>query len=119
MERAALSRYRQDRGGERIREANLSIHDGDSLRLTIRVENIDTPEMQGRCPAENRLARQAREFTATWMARHAGRVEVRASKVDRYGRVVARVSADGEDLGEALIAAGLARPWKGRREPWC
>lgn len=97
----------------------VSIHDGDSLRLTIRVANADTPELNGRCAAETRLARQAREFTADWMARHAGKVEVRASKVDRYGRVVARVSAGGQDLGEALIDAGLARPWRGRREPWC
>lgn len=97
----------------------VQVHDGDSLKVTIRVENVDAPELQGKCPAETRLARQAREFTAEWMARHAGKVEIRASKIDRYGRVVAVVSAGGEDLGEALVKAGLARRWAGRREPWC
>jgi micrococcal nuclease len=38
---------------------------------------------------------------------------------DRYGRTLARVAVGGADLGEALIAAGLARRWDGRRRPWC
>jgi micrococcal nuclease len=38
---------------------------------------------------------------------------------DRYGRTLALVSVDSQDLGEALIAAGLARRWDGRRHPWC
>jgi micrococcal nuclease len=29
------------------------------------------------------------------------------------------VLIDGRDLGETLIAEGVARPWRGRREPWC
>jgi micrococcal nuclease len=43
-------------------------------------------------------------------------------KIDKYAR---RVDAyllmpNGRDLGQALIAAGLARPYDaGRREGWC
>jgi len=29
------------------------------------------------------------------------------------------VSAGGVDIGETLIAEGLARRWDGRRHPWC
>ncbi len=38
---------------------------------------------------------------------------------DRYGRTLATVSVDGQDVGEILIAEGLARPWTGHRQPWC
>jgi endonuclease YncB( thermonuclease family) len=38
---------------------------------------------------------------------------------DRYGRVLARVVFQGKDMGEMLVAAGLARKWSGHREPWC
>jgi endonuclease YncB( thermonuclease family) len=38
---------------------------------------------------------------------------------DRYDRVVAYIVVDGRDLGEVLMAEGLARAWRGRREPWC
>ena len=30
-----------------------------------------------------------------------------------------RIEIDGRDLGQMMIAEGLARPWRGRREPWC
>ena len=94
-------------------------YDGDTFRATFRIENIDTPEIKGACAAEKALAERARAYTEAWLAK--GHVVIRQTGVDRYKRVLARVSREttGEDLGEALIAAGLARPWKGRREKWC
>jgi micrococcal nuclease len=92
-------------------------YDGDTLRATFRIENIDTPEIKGACDAERKLAVRAKEFTAAWLAK--GKVTIQQTGVDKYGRVLARVERAGEDLGEALIGAGLARPWKGRREKWC
>ena len=35
------------------------------------------------------------------------------------GRVVARIEIDGVDLGERLIARGLAQPWRGRKADFC
>ena len=98
-------------------ERGFTNYDGDTLRATFRVANIDTPEIKGACAAERQLAARAKSFTAAWLAR--GQVTIEQTGVDRYGRVLARISRGGEDLGEALIAAGLARPWKGRRETWC
>jgi micrococcal nuclease len=92
-------------------------YDGDTLRATFRIENVDTPEIKGSCDAERKLAGRAKSFTAAWLAK--GKVTIQQTGIDKYGRVLARVERDGEDLGEALIAAGLARPWKGRREKWC
>jgi endonuclease YncB( thermonuclease family) len=39
--------------------------------------------------------------------------------MDQYGRTLAFVRIDGRDYGEIMIERGLARPWRGRREPWC
>ena len=99
--------------------------DGDTIRCgrtTVRLSNIDTPEKGrlARCSAEAALAARATAFTAQRLA--AGPVEIvpdaKRSR-DRYGRTLATVRVAGQDLGEALIAAGLARRWDGRRRPWC
>lgn len=92
-------------------------YDGDTLRATFRLDNIDTPEIKGACEAEKKLALRAKNFTKDWLAK--GKVTIQQTGIDKYGRVLARVDRSGEDLGEALIKAGLARPWKGRRERWC
>ena len=38
---------------------------------------------------------------------------------DVYGRKLRVVTRSGRSLGETMVAEGLARPWRGRREPWC
>lgn len=44
--------------------------------------------------------------------------EVRLGKF--AGRVLGKVSVNGRDLGEALVAAGLARLYSGgKRTAWC
>ncbi|MCZ8312355.1 MAG: thermonuclease family protein [Magnetospirillum sp.] len=99
--------------------------DGDTIvcsRETIRIENIDAAEMppHARCAHEADLAIRAKLFIVDRLAR--GRIElVRDQKRprDRYGRTLALVKVDGVDLGEALIQAGLARPWEGKRRAWC
>ena len=72
-----------------------------------------------RCAAErnlgNRATQQARSFIT-----NARQPDVRRTgRIDRYDRVIAFIEIDGRDLGQMMIAEGLARPWRGRREPWC
>ena len=106
---------------ERIR-----VIDGDTMEdmredITYRVVNIDTPETgsRARCTAERSLGNRATEAARTLVSQ-AQRLEFRATgRIDRYGRTIAFVLIDGRDMGETLIAEGLARPWRGRREPWC
>lgn len=98
--------------------------DGDTIESggrRYRLANIDTPEMgdRARCGAERRLAQRATQ-RARALLDNARRIEVHPiGRDDRYGRSVAYVRIDGRDLGEALMAEGLARPWRGRREAWC
>ena len=97
--------------------------DGDTLKASdayVRVENIDTPEAGWRaeCDAERMLADRA-TAEARSLITGAGRVEILESGTDRYGRTLAHVLVDGEDLGETLIARGVAVSWEGRRHGWC
>jgi micrococcal nuclease len=104
----------------------LRVIDGDTLKdlnadVTYRVVNIDTPEagQRARCSAERSLAARATQEVRALIAR-ASAIEMRPTgRIDRYGRTIAFVLIDGRDLGDTLIAEGLARPWRGRREPWC
>jgi micrococcal nuclease len=98
-------------------ERGFSNYDGDTFKATFRIANIDTPEIIGKCDAERELALKAKALTADFLKQ--GDVVITQVGVGKYGRVLATVRRGDNDLGEALIAAGLAREWKGRRESWC
>ncbi len=118
---AESARARGASAADRIR-----VIDGDTLEdmrdeITYRVVNIDTPETgsRARCTAERELGDRATATVRTLISQ-TRRVDVRPTgRIDRYGRTIAFIVLDGSDMGETLIAAGLARPWRGRREPWC
>jgi len=105
---------------------SLTVIDGDTFEVRgtgerIRLTNIDTPEKgdRARCAAE-RAAANAATQAARQLISSADTVSInRTGRQDDYGRTIGYVSIDGRDLGEAMIAAGHARPWRGRREPWC
>ena len=91
-------------------------------KLSIRVMGIDTPEKAPRaqCEAEAELAKQASAFTKNAVA-SAGKIDIEILKWDKYGgRVLGYVYLDGQSLGIMLIAAKLARPYKGdAKQSWC
>lgn len=104
----------------------LSIHDGDTFTLAtgerIRISNIDAPEVEGSpsCSPTPKpwawcdypLGEAARQRL---QALAASGIYPARSGVDRYGRTLATVTtSQGEDVGELLIAEGLARKWKRR-----
>ena len=98
---------------------NIRVADGDTFTAKIRISNIDTPDINGKCAYERELAQRAKVFTTEQLAK--GSVVIRQDKrgIDRYGRMLARVEVRGQDLGEMLVKEGLARLWRGKREPWC
>ena len=96
------------------------VHDGDSVvveRERIRIADIDTPELNGKCEAERRLAIRARDRLLVLLNSEPYRIE-RTSK-DRYGRTLGIVSNSRGSIGRQLVAEGLARKWEGRRRSWC
>jgi micrococcal nuclease len=97
--------------------------DGDTIKCageTIRLQNVDAAEIHGRCAYETDMAQRAKTFTSRRLSE--GDIEIvvdRKHPRDRHGRTIAWVIISGRDLGEDLVAAGLARRWEGRRRPWC
>ena len=105
--------------------AALIVIDGDTIRSDeerIRLEGIDAAEIgHAKCEAERRLAILAKHRLEQLLG--SGAVDIRRNAhpkpPDRYGRTLARVLVDGEDVACILIKEGYARPWTGRREDWC
>ena len=100
----------------------VDVIDGDTFRYggqTIRIADIDTPEVDGRCAYESDLAARATERME--MLLHEGYfvLEPIARDEDQYGRKLRIVTRGGRSLGDQMVAEGLARTWTGRREPWC
>ena len=91
-------------------------------KLSIRVLGIDTPEKAPRalCDAEAEKAKLASAFTKKAVA-EAKEVDIVIVKWDKYGgRVLGDVFLDQKSLAEMLIAAELARPYKGNaKTSWC
>ncbi len=93
---------------------------GQDVAVLIRLAGIDAPELRGACAAESDLAVEARHFLEEMIGDRA--VTLRQIQYGKYaGRVLANVgNASGEELGEALLAQGLARPYSGgQRFSWC
>lgn len=107
---------------EYVRNAEVHLdeyHDGDTISVTldlgckvfkrerVRLAGINAPELYGTDKAKGQVARQ-------WLAAKldaATSVAIATSTgayYDKYGRYLATVYADGENVNIALIEAGLA-----------
>ena len=97
--------------------------DGDTLWLKgekIRMKGYDTPEPTTNICGGNRekqLAARASKRLIQLLNENAFTIQ-RFGK-DRYGRTLATIRVGGEDVGNILIADGLARSWPDGREFWC
>jgi len=101
---------------------SVQVHDGDTIRCgreRIRITAIDAPELPGSPKCRARTSRKGWcDYAKAYQARDAlrrlvasGKVEVKRTGIDPYGRTLARVTVNGIDAGEFLIAKGLARRW--------
>lgn len=103
-------------------ELDVLLWPGLVQRIHLRLAGINTPERRGRhlTACERQAARAATKFTLAFL-QNASTLLVKDIHLGKYaGRVLGRISGDGDDLGAALVAAGLARPYEGgRRGPWC
>ena len=110
----------------------ISVYDGDTFRvdidslppivgknIPIRLNGIDTPEIQGKCQQEKDLALEARDFVRNKLA---NAKEIKLTKLQRgkYFRVVADVMIDGISLEKELLENELAYNYSGgKKSSWC
>ena len=98
------------------------IVDGDTFHYggeKIRIADIDTPELRGRCSYETQLAARATRRMDQLLRQGPFELRQVGRNEDRYGRKLRVVTRGGRSLGDQLVSEGLARTWSGRREPWC
>jgi endonuclease YncB( thermonuclease family) len=93
------------------------VTDGDTLRVrpqgegeprNIRVHGIDAPEI---CQLYGKAARAA--LTAYLLGQ---RVQVGVQRVDQYGRLLARITLQGQDVGAWMVTQGHAWSYRYRRD---
>ena len=110
----------------------ISVYDGDTFRVNIdslppivgknipiRLEGVDTPEINGKCQYEKDLALEARDFVRSKLS---NAVEILLNDLQRgkYFRIVAKVYTDGVSLEEELLQNGLAYQYNGgKKSNWC
>ena len=99
--------------------ARVTIWLGQKVDVKVRLKGVDTPEMNGKCAAEKKLARAAKQFTADWLATHPAQL-TRVHYGTYAGRVLATTrDAKGATLSNALLSEKLAKPYRGRKAKWC
>lgn len=91
--------------------------DGDTIVVSgerIRLHGIDAPEGNQTCLDRAGRRWSCGEFvTAEVRARYEGRIAAcEQLDRDRYGRMVARCIVDGRDMGEEIVADGLAEAYR-------
>ncbi len=96
------------------------IVDGDTFWLEgtkYRIANIDTPELKGKCSAEQNTAKRARQRLVEIINDRP--VQVRVTGVDPYGQTLVYVSDAAGDIGDRMVGEGLAEVWGGDFIDWC
>lgn len=86
-----------------------TVVDGDTIRIgaaTFRLWGIDAPEANQKC-ADGWQAGTAASRTLQSLM-DGRRIECEPRDRDRYGRTVAVCRADGRDLGQSMVRAGMA-----------
>ena len=110
----------------------ISVYDGDTFRVDIdslspivgknipvRLEGVDTPEINGKCQYEKDLAIEARDFVRNKLSK-AKEIKLNEIQRGKYFRVVAKVFIDGVSLEKELLDRDLAYKYKGGKKiNWC
>lgn len=99
----------------------ITVIDGDTFaygRQRVRIAGIDAPETHPpRCVEEARLGLAATQKLKQLLS--SGSVTMSGAGHDQYGRALRSVQVNGQDVGEAMISAGVAREYGSGRKPWC
>lgn len=99
--------------------AAIIVADGDTFELAgqrYRLHDIDAPELHQTCADEAGRRWPCGRHARSELRRLVSRSDIVCAPVsrDRFGRLIATCTADGRDLGEAMVRAGLAIAYRGR-----
>ena len=107
----------------------VSVYDGDTFtayiaqapaymrQMPVRIRGIDTPEINGKCDEEKRLAIESREFLKSKLV---GAITLKNIQRDKYFRLLADVDAGGLSISDEIIKYKKGRKYDGRkRQGWC
>jgi endonuclease YncB( thermonuclease family) len=103
----------------------VKVYDGDTItivsklpydlsalyKFSVRINNIDCPEIKGSVDDEKQCAKIAKQRVSDLILNR--RIELRNIKTEKYGRVLADVLIDGEDVGSLLVNERLALKYNG------
>lgn len=106
-------------------------YDGDTITISIeiwpglykvtgmRLFGIDSPEINGKCEKEKKLAREAKEFVASLVSQPS-KLIVSVVGFGKFGRPLIVLFADDKNVSKELVSMGYARHYDGvKREDWC
>ncbi|MBN9335752.1 thermonuclease family protein [Devosia sp.] len=97
--------------------------DGDTIWLqgvNLRLESYDTPEPYNDiCGGQAEITLAKRASARLLQLLNGNTFTVETGGKDRYDRVLAKIRIGGTDVGDILIAEGLARRWPNGEEFWC
>ena len=91
------------------------------MSVSVRLANVDTPELHGECDEEIKLAEYARQRLEELIP-VSSTVEISNIKNDKYpGRIDANVyDASNRDVGWVLVREKVGREYHGgKRQSWC
>lgn len=89
---------------------------GISVSKKIRVYGIDTPEMRG---DQYDAGKIVRDFVRELILGKDVVIKTKKDKTGKYGRLLANISIDGNDLGAILLDHGFAKEYfGGTKEEW-
>ena len=101
--------------------ARVLLDEDITITVRVRLADVDTPEINGKCEREIEMALRARDRLAELLP-VGSTVDLRDVADDKYlGRIDARVfTSDGRDVSRILINEKLGWPYDGgRRDSWC
>ena len=101
--------------------ARVLLDEDITITVRVRLADVDTPEIKGKCEREIEMALRARDRLVELLP-VGSMVDLRDVADDKYlGRIDARVfTSDGRDVTRILINEKLGRPYDGgRRDSWC
>jgi endonuclease YncB( thermonuclease family) len=110
----------------------VSVYDGDTIKcstallpyplsnISVRLKNIDTPELRGKCEKEKQLAKQAKARLKE-LTQNSHYIKIDNVEWDKYGgRILGNVIVNGKDVSAILISEGLGRKYNGEaKKSWC